>query len=27
MGAVDHMNFPILVSLTDLDLRTTGNGG
>lgn len=27
MGAVNHQEFPVLVSLTDLDLRTTANGG
>ncbi|MBI3133712.1 MAG: DUF2341 domain-containing protein [Bacteroidetes bacterium] len=26
-GTIDHLNFPILVSLTDPDLRTTANGG
>ena len=26
-GTADHLNFPMLFSVTDADLRTTGNGG
>ena len=26
-GTADHTDFPILISVTDTDLRTTGNGG
>jgi biopolymer transport protein ExbB len=26
-GSADHVNFPVLISVTDNDLRTTANGG